>query len=97
MASDLEAFRAVLDDGRLGREFPVGDAVALAAVLADLLGDPAERARLAALARAEVRRYDWSVVADDVLAVYETVTHGRTPVVEAPRTRRRRWSGPVPG
>lgn len=97
LASDLEAFRDVLDHDRLGRSFPVGDAAALAEGLADLLADPAERARLAEAARAEVRRYDWSVVADDVLAVYETVTLGRPPVVEAPRTRRRRWAGQVPG
>ncbi len=97
VASDLEAFRAVLDHGALGRTFPVGDAPALAATLAELLADPAERARLAAAARIQVRRYDWSVVADDLLAVYETVTLGRPPVVEAPRTRRRRWAGPVPG
>ncbi|HVE74133.1 MAG TPA: glycosyltransferase family 4 protein [Mycobacteriales bacterium] len=73
VASDLEAFRRVLDDGRTGVLFPVGDARALAVALARLLGDPAARAALAAAAKVAVRVYDWSVVARQVVAVYETV------------------------
>ncbi len=41
VASDLEAFRAVLDDGRAGALFPVGDAAALAEVLGDAAARPA--------------------------------------------------------
>ena len=49
VASDLEAFRRVLEDGRSGVLFPVRDAAALAGALADLLADaratgPARRA-----------------------------------------------------
>ncbi|MGN6087972.1 MAG: glycosyltransferase family 4 protein [Actinomycetales bacterium] len=84
VASDLSAFRRVLDDGALGRLFPTGDERALADTLLDLLSDDAERARLRVAGSDGVRRYDWSVVADDVLAVYETVTHGQEPVREAP-------------
>ncbi|HET8616719.1 MAG TPA: glycosyltransferase family 4 protein [Actinomycetales bacterium] len=86
LASDLDAFGRVLDGGELGVLFPVGDAGALATEALALLGDPARRARLRDLAQAAVRRYDWSVVADEVLAVYETVTAGAKAVAEDPHT-----------
>ena len=71
LASELVAFRAVLDEGRLGALVPVGDADALAKSALDLLADPARLDQLRDAARAAVRRYDWSTVADEVLAVYE--------------------------
>ncbi|GMA85200.1 hypothetical protein GCM10025868_04500 [Angustibacter aerolatus] len=73
VASDLDAFGRVLDGGRLGVLFPVGDHAALARELVALLGDPARRAALSVTASSGVRRYDWSVVTEEVLAVYETV------------------------
>lgn len=76
LASDLDAFRRVLGDGTMGVLFPTGDAAALAASLVDLLRDPARRSALSEAAATGVRRYDWSVVAKDVLAVYETVADG---------------------
>ncbi|GAB3588981.1 glycosyltransferase family 4 protein [Angustibacter peucedani] len=79
LASDLDAFRRVLDDGTLGVLFPAEDAAALARSLVDLLRDPSRRSALRAAASAGVRRYDWSVVAEDVLAVYETVADGARP------------------
>lgn len=86
LASDLDAFGRVLDGGELGVLFPVGDAAALATRLLALLDDPAGRARLREQAQVAVRRYDWSVVADEVLAVYETVTDGAQAVGEDPQT-----------
>lgn len=73
VASDLEAFRRVLGDGTLGALFRTGDADSLAALLRQLLGDPARRERLARAASEEVRRYDWPVVVTQVIRVYETV------------------------
>jgi phosphatidylinositol alpha-mannosyltransferase len=73
VASGLDAFRRVLDDGRVGVTFPTGDTRALAAGLLGLLEDPERRATLAADGSAWVRRYDWSSVGDELLAVYETV------------------------
>jgi phosphatidylinositol alpha-mannosyltransferase len=72
-ASDLDAFRRVLDDGRAGALFPNGDAAALAGTLAGLLADPARRAALAARAFDAVAHFDWPVVAARVLEVYTTV------------------------
>jgi phosphatidylinositol alpha-mannosyltransferase len=74
VASDIEAFRRVLDDGRAGTVFPVGDPEALAAALAGLLRDPDAREELASRGREVVRAYDWPVVAQAVVQVYEAVT-----------------------
>ncbi|GAB89214.1 mannosyltransferase PimA [Gordonia rhizosphera NBRC 16068] len=81
VASDLNAFRRVLDDGRAGRLVPTGSAEDLAAALIDLLSDDEARADLVAAGRRRADRYDWSRVADQILRVYETVTVGAGPVV----------------
>ncbi|MER7444775.1 glycosyltransferase family 4 protein [Micromonospora avicenniae] len=70
VASDLDAFRRVLDGGRAGRLFPTGDAVALRDALVDLLDDGAARAALTACGDQVVASYDWPVVARRVLEVY---------------------------
>jgi len=73
IASDLPAFTAVLDGEANGRLFTTGDAQACARTILDVLGDPAQRARLRAAGQARARHYDWSVVAAQITAVYETV------------------------
>lgn len=73
VASNLDAFRRVLADGRAGCLVPVEDPTALADALVAVLADDALRHRYITAAAKEVRRYDWSVVADDILRVYETV------------------------
>jgi phosphatidylinositol alpha-mannosyltransferase len=70
VASDLDAFRRVLDGGQAGVLFPNGDADALADQIGALLDDPARRARLVTHARTVVGAYDWPVVARQVLEVY---------------------------
>ena len=87
VASDLGAFRRVLDHGDLGVLFRVGDAEELAAAVVRLLDDEAARSAMAARASAAVRRYDWSRVAEQVLAVYETVRSGTDRVGEDPVSR----------
>jgi len=78
VASDIEAFRRVLRDGRAGALFETGSAEDLAARAGELLDDPERRKRLSAEATAAVRAYDWSTVAREVVRVYETVAAGRT-------------------
>jgi phosphatidyl-myo-inositol alpha-mannosyltransferase len=73
VASDLDAFRLVLGDGRAGELFAAGDPAALAAAASRLLDDPLLRARLSAAAADAVRVYDWPMVARDVVKVYEAV------------------------
>ncbi|MDJ0346317.1 glycosyltransferase family 4 protein [Streptomyces sp. H10-C2] len=80
LASDLDAFRQVLDGGAAGELFPVEDADALAVAALRLLGDPQRLAELRELGSRHVRRFDWSTVGADILAVYETVTAGATAV-----------------
>jgi phosphatidylinositol alpha-mannosyltransferase len=63
----------VLRGGQAGELFPAGDPAALAAATARLLDDPARRARLSAAASVAVREFDWSVVARDVVRVYQAV------------------------
>jgi phosphatidylinositol alpha-mannosyltransferase len=79
VASDIDAFRRVLDDGRAGRLFPVGEPEPLAATLAAVLTDPAERDRLAGRGRTVVGSYDWEIVARQIVEVYEMVA-GDVPV-----------------
>ena len=85
LASDLDPFRRVLDDGRAGTLFRTGDPAALAGCLARLLDDPDRRARLAAVGTDVVAVYDWPVVARQIVAVYETVV-AADPVRVSPDT-----------
>ena len=78
LASDLDAFRRVLDGGRAGALFPVGDATALATALGDLLDNPERRSGLSARARQVVSAFDWPVVAERVLEVYATAIEATT-------------------
>lgn len=82
VASDLPAFRRVLDGGRCGVLFPMGDGVALADEVVSLLSDQERRADLRKAADVAVRQYDWSIVAKKVLQVYETVVGDRRVGVE---------------
>ena len=79
VASDLGAFRRVLDDGTAGVLFRNGDAADLASTLNRVLADEGLRASTAAHAAAVVRRYDWSAVTQQVLTVYEMVLAGSGP------------------
>lgn len=70
VASDLPAFQRVLDEGRAGYVFPVGDPIALAETVARALTDRAESARRLAHAATWRDQYDWDVVTQQVLEVY---------------------------
>jgi phosphatidyl-myo-inositol alpha-mannosyltransferase len=84
VASDLDAFRQVLRGGEAGELFPMGDPAALAAAAGRLLDNPARRATLAAAASVAVREFDWSVVARDVVRVYQAVSPAAGRVAVAP-------------
>lgn len=73
VASELDAFNRVLDGGQAGRLVPVGDAEALADALIEVLDNEALRAQYVDAATERVARYDWSVVAGQIMRVYETV------------------------
>ncbi|UKN41785.1 glycosyltransferase family 4 protein [Mycobacterium lepromatosis] len=73
VASDLDAFRRVLRDGEVGHLVPAGDSAALTDALVALLRNDVLRERYVAAGAEAVRRYDWSVVASQIMRVYETV------------------------
>jgi phosphatidylinositol alpha-mannosyltransferase len=93
LASDLVAFRAVLDDGRVGELVPVGDSGAVAKAAIELLGDPERRSALRAAASEWVRRYDWDTVAQEILAVYEMAADAGLRAEASPRMGRFRRAG----
>jgi phosphatidylinositol alpha-mannosyltransferase len=82
VASDLDAFARVLDDGALGVLTRVGDPASLATGCVELLSSAERRDQLRNSARVAVSRYDWSVVAGEILRVYETAIAASTGRVE---------------
>lgn len=73
VASDLPAFRNVLEDGQAGRLFPVKDSASLTAEVLSVLHDDAARCALVARGHARAEQYDWDSVVHDVLEVYDSV------------------------
>ncbi|MEM9636065.1 MAG: glycosyltransferase family 4 protein [Pseudomonadota bacterium] len=64
----------VLEDGVTGRLVPPGDAGAMAAALAELIGDPSEQARLAEAGRAMLgTRFAPARIADETVGFLRTV------------------------
>lgn len=73
VASDLPAFRSVLNEGNAGELFANGDVDALAAALVHVLRDGDYREALIAGGREHVQTYDWPRVAREIMDVYESV------------------------
>lgn len=79
VASNLDAFRRVLRDGTAGVLFPVGDSEAMADAVIRVLSNDDERADLVRQASRAAVSYDWPVVAEQIVRVYEAVAvAGRT-------------------
>jgi phosphatidylinositol alpha-mannosyltransferase len=91
LASDLSAFSRVLDGGKAGAMFANEQPDDLARTLVDLLRRPERRPELAAAGQHRARLFDWSVVADEILAVYETVIEGRAAAHQEPHGRWNRF------
>ncbi len=73
VASDIPAFRAVLDEGKAGALFRNGSGQDLARTVNALLADPARREELATAGARRAAVFDWGSVATQILAVYEAV------------------------
>jgi glycosyltransferase involved in cell wall biosynthesis len=65
--------------GDAGLLVPVGDADALAAALATILDDDAERARLAELGRRRAAGFTWGACVTGHLAAYQAALAAGTP------------------
>ena len=72
VCSDLPGYREAAR--RAARTVPVGDPVALAAALHQVLTDPDTAAALVERGRARAAELDWRVLARDVLACYHSAT-----------------------
>lgn len=94
VASDLTAFSDVLDGGRRGWLFPVGDSEALAKTLNERLSDPLGTESTAAVGKTESWRYDWGTVSEQVLAAYQAAV-GAAELDEASGRRERGLGGSV--
>jgi phosphatidylinositol alpha-mannosyltransferase len=73
VASDIDGFREVLRHGVEGELVPPDDARAWARAIVRLARDPAVAAAYGEAGRRTARRYDWPVVAQQVLSVYRSV------------------------
>jgi phosphatidyl-myo-inositol alpha-mannosyltransferase len=76
VASDLEAFQRVLAGGAAGELVISGNSADLARGLATVLDDPERRRLLVDEGTRAVRPYDWAVVVQSVLRVYELAIAG---------------------
>ncbi len=86
LASDLPAFSRVLNGGEAGELFANEEPDDLARRLIGLLSEPERRAELSASGARWCRQFDWSVVAEKIVAVYETVIEGRMAARLEPHT-----------
>ena len=78
VGSDVGGLVELLDDGRAGRLFRAGDPGDLAARVADLLDDPAEREALAARGRDYVlKTRQWDSLVRGYLPVYDRLVADR--------------------
>jgi predicted metal-dependent phosphoesterase TrpH/glycosyltransferase involved in cell wall biosynthesis len=77
VTSDLELYRELVGEGERGLLFPLGDVITLTAQLDRLCRDAALRDELRAAARSSGEARPWSVVTDDVEAVYRRLASRR--------------------
>lgn len=93
-ASDLAAFSAVLNQGQAGCLFETGSAGALAQTLLELLADQNLLEEVGKAGQMRSRIYDWSVVTDQILAVYQAVIPGSDPLATGTALERfkERWN-----
>jgi phosphatidyl-myo-inositol alpha-mannosyltransferase len=80
VASDIPAFKAVLENGDAGLLFKNEDSSDLAKVLIGLLRDSQKQKQLSNRGKLSSQKYDWQVVAEQILTVYEMAMAGNEKV-----------------
>ena len=76
VASDIQAFQAVLENGDAGLLFKNEDSADLAKQIVKLLRDKDLQSKLSINGKLSSQKYDWQVVADQILSVYEMAMAG---------------------
>lgn len=74
VASETGGLVFLVRDGETGFHVPVGDARALADRVGELIRNPELRIRLGRQALEYAQRYAWPIVADQILALYRSLT-----------------------
>jgi phosphatidylinositol alpha-mannosyltransferase len=87
VASDIPAFDDLLGHGEFGAIFKSEDSTDLAKVIIDLLRDEKKRSELAAAGRVRGQSFDWEIIAQQILSVYEMSIVGSEKVKLASDTR----------
>jgi phosphatidylinositol alpha-mannosyltransferase len=90
LASDLEAFRRVLDGGQCGGVFENENSADLARKANQMLADPDYLTTLAERGRARAWLYDWSRITKEIVDVYQSV---RTPEEKVTEDLRGQFGG----
>ena len=75
VATNIAGYRSVLEESREGLLVEPEDELALAEAIVTLLQDAALRQEMGARGQDKARRYDWSIVAGQVLDLYRQVVH----------------------
>ncbi|MBI4673466.1 MAG: glycosyltransferase family 4 protein [Chloroflexi bacterium] len=91
VASDIAGYRLVLTDNKEGRLVPREDPVSMARAAVELLSNPEMRERMAIQGHITAARYDWTHIADQVLAYYQDLMLVRRDVVKKLSFSRRAW------
>jgi D-inositol-3-phosphate glycosyltransferase len=78
VASETGGLAFLVRDGETGFHVPAADAEALADRLLRLLDDELLHSRMSQQAAAYAKSYDWSIIADKIIRLYEGVLGGRT-------------------
>lgn len=73
VATDIEGYAALLEDGKYGRLVPPKDSSALADALASLIKQPKVMEQMALDGRKAVEKYSWKVVSQQVLDYYKSL------------------------
>jgi D-inositol-3-phosphate glycosyltransferase len=73
VASEVGGLAYLVRDGVTGYTVPAGDPQALAQKLTSLIKDPALRQRMGRRAAEFARDYDWRLIADQIVALYQDV------------------------
>ncbi|MFM1974246.1 MAG: hypothetical protein RL524_233 [Actinomycetota bacterium] len=76
VASDIPAFKALLDNGAYGSLFSSEDASSLAHSISSLLKNPTEREKLKIEGKIYAQKFDWDEVAMRIYDVYEMAMVG---------------------
>lgn len=90
VASDIPAFDSLLGGGEFGALFTSEDSTDLAKVVIDLLRDKDKREELARKGKEHAQIFDWDVVAEQILSIYEMAMIGGALITLA--SENRAWS-----